>query len=96
MRRLILASAAVAALAAGVALTAGSAQALALPGAAGAAKVESQTDQVYLRCTRFWNGYRWVRRCVEVGGPAYYAPPPPPPVYYAPRPYYYGPRPWHW
>jgi hypothetical protein len=95
MRRLILASAAVAALAAGVSLAGPSAEAMSLPGAAGAAKVEPMAEKVYVRCTRFWNGYRWVRRCVEVG-PSYYAPPPPPPVYYAPRPYYYGPRPWAW
>lgn len=92
MRRFILASAAVAALAAASALGASRAEAMTLPGA-GLAKPDSAAEQVYVRCTRFWNGYRWVRRCVDVGGGYYYAPRP---RYYAPRPYYYGPRPWGW
>ena len=97
MRRFILASAAVAALAAASALSANRAEAMTLP-SAGLAKPDSAAEQVYVRCTRFWNGYRWVRRCVDVdggygyGGGYYYAPRP---RYYAPRPYY-GPRPWGW
>jgi hypothetical protein len=97
MRRFILAAAAVAALAAASSLSPTPAQAMSLPGVA---KPGSTAEQVYVRCTRFWNGYRWVRRCVEVGGGygygyggGYYAPRP---RYYAPRPYYYGPRPWGW
>ncbi|UTD28835.1 hypothetical protein [Bradyrhizobium sp. WD16] len=93
MRRFILASAAVAALAAG-ALGVNRAEAMTLPGVA---KADRAAEQVYVRCTRFWNGYRWVRRCVDVDGGyyggGYYAPRP---RYYAPRPYYYGPRPWGW
>ncbi len=90
MRRFILAAAAVAAFAAASSLGANPAQAMTLPGVA---KGGSTAEQVYVRCTRFWNGYRWVRRCVDVGGGYYYRPRP---YYYAPRPYYYGPRPWGW
>jgi len=45
-------------------------------------------------CRRFWNGYRWVRRCrwvnVYYGGPYYYGPSYGP--YYGYGPYYR--RPW--
>jgi hypothetical protein len=87
MRRLLIAAAAVATLIGAGSLTGTRAEAMPLAGLSGA--VKSEAEPVYLRCRRFWNGYRWVRSCVEVyGGPAYYAP-----RYYAPRPYYgYGYR----
>lgn len=85
MRRFIIAAVAVATLIGAGSLIGTRAEAMPLAGLSGA--VKSEAEPVYLRCRRVWNGYRWVRRCVEVyGGPAYYAP-----RVYAPRPYYgYG------
>ncbi|MEW6639989.1 MAG: hypothetical protein AB1586_05750 [Pseudomonadota bacterium] len=96
MRRFMFAAAAVAALA-GASLMAGS-RAEAMPLNSGLT-APAATEQVYLRCTRVWNGWNWVRRCVDVApsygygygyGPGYYGPGY---GYYGgwrPRPRYYG------
>ncbi len=90
MRRFIIAAAAVAALAGAASL--GSNRAEAMQAASGLTAAPA-AEQVYLRCTRVWNGWRWVRSCVDVGGygpgPGYYGP-----GYgyggWRPRPRYYG------
>ena len=84
MRRLIIAAAAIATLVGAGLLVGTRAEAMPLAGLSGQAK--SDAEPVYLRCRRVWNGYAWVRNCVEVyGGPAYYAP-----RVYRPRYYGYG------
>ena len=96
MRRLLFAAAVATALAGAGSLAATRAEAMGLPGACslvGAAT--TATEQVYLRCTRVWNGWQWVRRCVDVApaygyGGGYYGPGY---GYYGgwrPRPRYYG------
>ena len=71
MRRFIAIAATLAATGLVGSLTSSSAQALTLPGPS--AVSASATQQVYLSCTRYWNGWRWVRRCVDDGA-GYYAP----------------------
>jgi hypothetical protein len=92
MRRFIYAAAAIAALAGSASLTGTRAEAMALPGAGQVGSAAVSAEQVYLRCTRVWNGWQWVRRCVDVvPGPRYYGAP-----YYGPGYGYYGgwrPRP---
>jgi hypothetical protein len=66
MRRYIFAAAAVAALASAGSLVSNRAEAMSLPGAGHLAGTATSTEQVYLRCTRAWNGWRWVRSCVDV------------------------------
>jgi hypothetical protein len=96
MRRFILAAAAVAALAGAGTFAGDRAEAMSLPGA-GRLTDTPIAEQVYLRCTRVWNGWRWVRNCVDVG-PRYYGYGPgygygPDYGYYGgwrPRPRYYG------
>lgn len=74
MRRFILGIATVATIAGAGMLAGNRAEAMPLVSASplsGAAA--SPVEKVYLQCTRFWNGWHWVRRCVEAG-PAYYGP----------------------
>lgn len=84
MRRSIYAAAVAAAIAGGASLPGSSAQAMPMP--SGIAAAPAAAEKVYLSCTRFWNGWRWVRRCAEVG---------PAPGYYGPGYGYYGPRPYY-
>lgn len=92
MRRFMFAAAALAALASASLATGGRAEAMPLNGGLSA---PAATEQVYLRCTRVWNGWTWVRRCVDVApaygyGGGYYGPGY---GYYGgwrPRPRYYG------
>jgi hypothetical protein len=75
MRHFILAVATVAALAGAGMLVGSRAEAMPLVNAnplSGSAT--SPVEKVYVQCTRFWNGWRWIRRCVEAGPPAYYGP----------------------
>ncbi len=87
MRRMIQVAAATAVLACAAALPGTRAEAMAIPGAAAATTPAASVERVYLSCTRYWNGWRWVRRCVDAG-PGYYGPGP---GYYGPGPGYYGP-----
>jgi hypothetical protein len=74
MRRFVDVAAMSVAMACAAALPGTPAQAMGMPAGAGPA-APAAVEQVYLSCTRFWNGWRWVRRCVDAG-PTYYAPPP--------------------
>ncbi len=77
MRRLIHAATIATALAGAVTLSAPSAGAMPMPAAPGAAAPAAPAEPVYLSCTRYWNGWRWVRRCVEAVpeyGYGYYGP----------------------
>ena len=88
MRRFI----STAALAAAIACAAGlfGTRAEAMPIAPGVKAPTAATEQVYLSCSRYWNGWRWVQRCVEtVPGYGY--------GYYGPGYGYYGYGPaWGW
>ncbi len=86
MRRFIHVAAAVAAMACAGNLIGSRAEAMAMPGGSRLGAPTAAAEQVYLRCTRFWNGWRWVRQCVDVGGPVYYSGP----GYPAPGYGYYG------
>jgi hypothetical protein len=88
MRRYMFAALAIAALAGAGSLASSRAEAMALPGAGHLAGAAASTEQVYMRCTRYWNGWRWVRSCVDVG-PGYYGGG----YYYGPGYGYYGWRP---
>lgn len=90
MRRFMLAAAAVAVLASTGSLVGTRAEAMPLAGAGLAGSVTTDAEQVYLRCSRFWNGWRWVRRCVEVGGGPAYGPGPGYGYGWRPRPRFYG------
>lgn len=89
MRRFLIAAVAIATFASAAVLAAPRAEAMTLPGAIATPKV---TEDVRLVCRRSWDGYRWVRTCVEVhdgygyGGGGYVEPRP----YYPPRGYYGG------
>ena len=79
MRRFIFAAAAVVTLTSAGTLIGSRAEAMPLAGTGHLAGIAAPpAEQVYLRCTRFWNGWRWVRRCVDVGpgygGPGYNGP----------------------
>jgi hypothetical protein len=76
MRRLILAAVAAVALVGAMTVTENRANAMTLPGVAGA---PAQTEAVALVCRNVWNGWAWVRNCYRTG-PRYYG--------YGPR--YYG------
>ncbi|MFN3656307.1 MAG: hypothetical protein ACK4UO_03495 [Pseudolabrys sp.] len=91
MRTKMMLTLAAAAVAAALLLPAPRAQAVTLPAPSGIGAAAEQVDpvekarSVYV-CRRYWNGYRWVRRCRWVNvRPYYYGPGP----YYAPP--YYGP-----
>lgn len=87
MRRFILAIATVMAVAGAGSFIPTSASAMTLNGASPAAAVKdkSAAQEVAYVCRRFWNGYRWVRRCYHTGPRVYYRP-----HYY--RPHYYRPH----
>ncbi|MBN9596493.1 MAG: hypothetical protein J0G36_14200 [Afipia sp.] len=85
MRRFVLAAIAVAALSAGASLTVSRAEAMPLNPSIG--MTGTQTEEVRLVCTRFWNGYRWDRRCRDVR-PHYVRPHRPHHI----RPHHRGPR----
>jgi hypothetical protein len=90
MRRLIHVATIAATLAGAATLFVGRAEAVPMPAAPGAAV---SAEPVYATCTRYWNGWRWVRRCVEAVpeyGYGYYGPA------YGYYGYGYGPGYWGW
>lgn len=66
MRRFLFAAAAIAALAGATTLASSRAEAMPLAGAGRVAGAASSAEQVYLRCRRVWNGWTWVRSCVDI------------------------------
>ncbi|MDR3469308.1 MAG: hypothetical protein P4M07_25550 [Xanthobacteraceae bacterium] len=89
MRRLIHVATVTAALAGAATVLAAPAEAM--PVQSGAVVSGPVAEPIFMNCTRYWNGWRWVRRCVDVVpeygygayGPAY--------GYYGYGPYYgYG------
>lgn len=93
MRRSIQVVTLAAALAGAATLFAPRADAMPMPAPAGRAAPTVAAEPVYLTCTRYWNGWRWVRRCVEAVpeyGYGYYGPA------YGYYGYGYGPGYWGW
>lgn len=83
MRRLMFAAAAVAVLAGAGTLLGSRAEAMPLTGAGHLADTATPAaEPVYLRCRRVWNGWTWVRSCVDIVRPGY--------GYYGPGYGYYG------
>lgn len=71
MRRLMIAALAFATLMGAGSLIGTRAEAMPLAGLSG----QTSAEPVRLVCKRVWNGYAWVRECVEVyDQPRYYAP----------------------
>lgn len=70
MRRLIIATIAFATLIGAGSLIGTRAEAMPLAGLAG----QTSAEPVRLVCKRVWNGYAWVRECVEVYDAPRYAP----------------------
>jgi len=96
MRRLIHVATITTALAGAAILLAVRAEAMPMPAPADVAAPTVAAEPVYLTCTRYWNGWRWVRRCVEAVpeyGYGYYGPDY---GYYGPRYGYYGYGPGYW
>ena len=65
------------ALAGAATLTATRAEAAPMRPSAGVVAPTVSAEPVYFTCTRYWNGWRWVRRCVEAVpqyGYGYYSP----------------------
>jgi len=89
MRRLIHVATIAAALAGAATLFAARAEAVPMPAAAGVGAPAVTAEPVYLTCTRYWNGWRWVRRCVEAVPQYGYG-------YYGPAYGYYGYGPGYW
>lgn len=96
MRRLIHVATIAATLAGAATLFIARAEAMPMPAAPGAAAPAVSAEPVYASCTRYWNGWRWVRRCVEAVpeyGYGYYGPGY---GYYGDGPRYYGYGPGYW